>query len=79
VVPDSKVPKATRSIPKAKQTPDLVQEVRLASKLVVLDSEVPEATRSIPVPLYNIAKCQLYKVARMAKPGLHNVARRGPV
>jgi hypothetical protein len=57
VVLDSKVLKATRSIPKAKQTTNLVQEVRLASKLVVLDSKVLEATRSILVPLYNIAKC----------------------
>jgi hypothetical protein len=79
VVPDSKVLKATRSIPKARRTPDLVQKVRLASKLVVPDSKVPEATRSIPVPLCDIAKCQLYEIARMAEPSLHNVARRGPV
>jgi hypothetical protein len=44
----------------------------------VLDSRVPKATRSIPDPLYKVAKCQLYKVARTAEPGLREAARRVP-
>jgi hypothetical protein len=40
----------------------------------VPDSKVPKATRSDP--LYGIAKCQLYKIARTAEPGLYNTARR---
>jgi hypothetical protein len=44
----------------------------------VPDSEVPKATRSIPDPLCEVAKCQLYKIARTAEPGLRQAARRVP-
>jgi hypothetical protein len=44
----------------------------------VPDSKMPEATRSIPDPLCNIARCQLYKIARIAEPDLHVIVRRLP-
>jgi hypothetical protein len=44
----------------------------------VPDSKVLKATRSIPDPLYKVAKCRLYKIARTAEPGLREAARRVP-
>ena len=49
---------------KAQKEPSLVQKDLLASKLEIRpDSDRPRATR-LNLPLYKIAKCQLYKIAK---------------